>query len=324
MCYSKRTSHHQSAYQSAVSKCISQQSISVSVSSISYSKQSRVSKKSHVRNTCLVLTRLSFFLLKRPAGARKPVSESGLHTSVTSDSTSSFTMDSCKYTLCGIDDKLLDNPFLFVLPATTHAHFKKPIPAYYPDAVYKKDKHFTVIHNRKGVYHQGTLTKQGTIRLGQRREDIELFNCPVPAAPVDQNPLPNRVFGKQQSNPAQDPADNPTQSDPATTPKALQGESSPDTEEPTITRFLIRHADIPTELKSELSSSKIKMSNTQTQNPSTINVTNSGQGGLNPGRAGSPFRGNPEGNPGGGGGGGGNPGGGAGGGGGGNAAGGNT
>ena len=115
---------------------------------------------------------------------------------MTSDSTSSFTTDSREYTSCGIDDELPDNPFLFVLPATTHAHFKKPILAYHPDAVYKKDKHFAVIHNRKGVYHQGTLTKQGTIRLGQRREDIELFNRPVPPAPVDP-PVPNKVFGKQ-------------------------------------------------------------------------------------------------------------------------------
>ena len=61
------------------------------------------------------------------------------------------------------------------------------------------------------------------------------------------------------------------------------------------------------------------MSTTQTQNPSTINVTNSGGGEANPGRAGSPFGGNPGGNPGGGGGGGG-----TGGGGGGNTAGGNT
>ena len=76
-------------------------------------------------------------------------------------------MDSREYTSCGIDDKLPDNPFLFVLPATTHAHFKKPILAYHLDVVYKKDKHFAVIHNRKGVFHQGTLTEQGTIRLGQ-------------------------------------------------------------------------------------------------------------------------------------------------------------
>ena len=157
-----------------------------------------------------------------------------------------------------------------MLPATTHAHFKKPILAYHPDAVFKKDKHFAVIHNRKGVYHQGTLTKQGTIRLGQRREDIELFNRPVPSVAVDP-PVPNRVFGKQQSNSSQDPPVDPTSSESDTTPKASQGESSPDTEEPAITEFLIRHADIPTELKSGSSSSKFKMSNTQTQSPSTIN-----------------------------------------------------
>ena len=225
---------------------------------------------------------------------------------MTSDSTSSFITDFREYTSCRIDDELPDNPFLFVLPATTHAHFKKPILAYHPDVVYKKDKHFAVIHNRKGVYHQGTLTKQGTIRLGQRREDIELFNRSVPAAPVDQPPLPNKVFGKQRSSTTQNPADDPIQSDPDTTPKASQGESSPDTEEPTVTGFLIRHADIPTELKSGPSSSKVKMSSTQTQNPSTINVTNSRGGGSNPGRAGSPFGGNPGGNLGGGGGGGGN------------------
>ena len=113
---------------------------------------------------CVNSTFLSLSL-KRPAGARKPVSESGPHASVTSDSTSIFITEVREYTSCGIDDELPDNPFLFVLPATTHAHFKKPILAYHPDAVFKKDKHFTVIHNRKGVYHQGTLTKQGTIRL---------------------------------------------------------------------------------------------------------------------------------------------------------------
>ena len=207
---------------------------------------------------------------------------------------------------------------MFTLPATTHAHFKKPILAYHPDAVFKKDKHFAVIHNRKGVYHQGTLTKQGTIRLGQRREDIELFNRPVPPAPVDP-PVPSRVFGKQRSISTQDPPNDLASSDSDTTPKASQGESSPDTEEPAITGFLIRHTDIPTELKSGPSSSNPKMSSTQTQSPSTINVTNSGQGGANPGRTGSPFGGNPGGNSGGGGGGGGgggNPGGGGGGGGG--------
>ena len=47
MCYSKRTSQHQSSY----SKRISQQSVSVSVSDLSYSKQSLVSEKSLVRNT---------------------------------------------------------------------------------------------------------------------------------------------------------------------------------------------------------------------------------------------------------------------------------
>ena len=125
----------------------------------------------------------------------------------------------------------------------------------------------------------------------------------MPTAPVEQATLPNRVFGKLQASTSQEPVDNPTQSDPSTTPQASQGESSSDAKKPAITKFLIQHSDIPMELKSSPTFDMTNMSSTQTQNPSTISVTNMGGGGLNQGWPRSPFGGNPGGNPGGGGGG---------------------
>jgi hypothetical protein len=114
------------------------------------------------------------------------------------------------YTSCGIDDERPENPFVFVIAAGSHRYFKGPVLAYHPDSELKRDKKLVIIHNRKGVYHEGTLTKEGTIQLGNRREDIKLHNRPSMPMPNNFGPVTipegpfvgpwahhQRVFGKQ-------------------------------------------------------------------------------------------------------------------------------
>ena len=162
-----------------------------------------------------------------------------------------------------------------------------------------------LIHNEKGVFHEAKVLKTGNLRLGLRQKDIEEHNVhppdhwSVPVTPVlalDPVEQPTTSSGTNPDE-SEDPfpyIDTPSNSSP-TTPVDSSSDNL------TITLHPIPDYSQNT---SSNNSTLPTMSNTQTQNPSTVatttggNQTSGGRSGPPGGNPSSGSGGNPGGNPG--------------------------
>ena len=103
-----------------------------------------------------------------------------------------------------IDDEFLGNPFVFISEEGQHPDFPgQKVLIDHPDRELKFDGQYTLLHNKKGVYHEVNYRKRTKrLYLFKRREDLECLNLPPSAPEPEMSARASRVFGKQRVFPS--------------------------------------------------------------------------------------------------------------------------